>query len=51
MTDTQQTPIRSGFTATSTAAEVMAGVDLTAKTALVTGGYSAASAWRPHVPW
>lgn len=35
-----QTPIGSGFTAASTAAEVIAGIDLTGKTAIVTGGYS-----------
>lgn len=35
-----QTPIGSGFTAASTAAEVIAGIDLSAKTAIVTGGYS-----------
>lgn len=40
MTETMQTPIRSGFTAASSADEVMAGVDLHGKTALVTGGYS-----------
>ncbi|PSL00201.1 NAD(P)-dependent dehydrogenase (short-subunit alcohol dehydrogenase family) [Murinocardiopsis flavida] len=40
MTDIQQTPIQSGFTAASTAAGVMAGVDLAGRTALVTGGYS-----------
>lgn len=37
---TQQTPIGSGFTAASTAAEVIEGIDLTGKTAIVTGGYS-----------
>lgn len=36
----QQTLLQSGFTAASTADEVMAGVDLEGKTALVTGGYS-----------
>lgn len=40
MTIKQQTPLGSGFTAASTAAEVMTGVDLDGKTALVTGGYS-----------
>ena len=35
-----QTPIGSGFGASSTAAEVVAGRDLTGKTAIVTGGYS-----------
>ena len=37
---TPQAPIRSGFGAASTAAEVIAGRDLTGKTAVVTGGYS-----------
>lgn len=36
----EQHPLGSGFTAASTAADVMAGVDLTGRTALVTGGYS-----------
>ncbi|MCC3762957.1 SDR family NAD(P)-dependent oxidoreductase [Glycomyces sp. TRM65418] len=36
----QQHPIDSGFHARTTAAEVLAGLDLTGKTALVTGGYS-----------
>lgn len=40
MTVDQQTPLHSGFTAASTADEVMAHVDLEGKTALVTGGYS-----------
>jgi len=40
MTINQQTPLRSGFTAASTAEEVVADVDLGGKTALVTGGYS-----------
>lgn len=35
-----QAPIGSGFGAASTAAEVIAGRDLTGKTAVVTGGYS-----------
>jgi NAD(P)-dependent dehydrogenase (short-subunit alcohol dehydrogenase family) len=35
-----QTPIHSGFTMASTADEVLAGIDLTGKTAIVTGGYS-----------
>lgn len=35
-----QTPIHSGFSATTTAAEVLAGRDLSAVTALVTGGHS-----------
>ena len=37
---TPQVPIGSGFGAASTAAEVIAGCDLTGKTAVVTGGYS-----------
>jgi NAD(P)-dependent dehydrogenase (short-subunit alcohol dehydrogenase family) len=36
----KQHPIGSGFNARSTAAEVIAGLDLTGKTAIVTGGYS-----------
>jgi NAD(P)-dependent dehydrogenase (short-subunit alcohol dehydrogenase family) len=37
---TPQQPIGSGFGATSTAYDVLAGVDLTGRLALVTGGYS-----------
>lgn len=37
---TPQEPIASGFGADTTADEVLAGIDLTGKTALVTGGYS-----------
>lgn len=37
---TLQKPIQSHFNAASTAAQVMAGVDLSGKTAIVTGGYS-----------
>lgn len=37
---TPQRPIATGFTAASTADEVLAGIDLTGKTAIVTGGYS-----------
>lgn len=37
---TQQRPINSGFTADSTIAEVLAGIDLTGRLAIVTGGYS-----------
>jgi NAD(P)-dependent dehydrogenase (short-subunit alcohol dehydrogenase family) len=37
---TPQHPIGSGFGATTTAAEVLEGIDLTGRTALVTGGYS-----------
>ena len=36
----RQTPLASPFTAASTAAEVLAGLDLTGRTAIVTGGYS-----------
>lgn len=35
-----QKPLGSGFGARSTAADVLAGIDLTGRTALVTGGYS-----------
>lgn len=35
-----QTPIHSGFTMASTADNVLAGIDLTGRTAIVTGGYS-----------
>ena len=35
-----QKPLRSGFGATSTAQEVIKGIDLTGKTAIVTGGYA-----------
>jgi NAD(P)-dependent dehydrogenase (short-subunit alcohol dehydrogenase family) len=37
---TPQTPIHSGFGPASTAAEVIGGIDLSGKTAIVTGGYS-----------
>ncbi len=37
---TEQAPLNSGFGLRSTAAAVVAGIDLTGKTALVTGGYS-----------
>src|SRR3954454_11706605 len=37
---TPQQPIGSGFGARSTAAEVVAGIDLTGRLAIVTGGYS-----------
>lgn len=37
---TSQSPIGSGFNSASTAAEVIKGVDLAGKTAIVTGGYS-----------
>lgn len=35
-----QQPLQSGFSATSTAAEVIRGIDLRGKTAIVTGGYA-----------
>jgi len=35
-----QHPLDSGFTASSTATDVLAGIDLSGRTALVTGGYS-----------
>ncbi|MCE7001611.1 SDR family NAD(P)-dependent oxidoreductase [Kibdelosporangium philippinense] len=37
---TEQGPIGSGFTAASTTEDVIKGIDLTGKTAIVTGGYS-----------
>lgn len=37
---TDQIPLKSGFHGKSTAAEVVADIDLTGKTAIVTGGYS-----------
>lgn len=40
MTNTPQAPIGSGFHAKSTAMEAIEGIDLTGKTAIVTGGYS-----------
>jgi NAD(P)-dependent dehydrogenase (short-subunit alcohol dehydrogenase family) len=36
----RQTPLHSGFDSTSTAAQVIDGIDLHGKTAIVTGGYS-----------
>jgi len=36
----QQTPIGSGFNAASTTSDVIKGIDLTGKTAIVTGGYA-----------
>jgi S-adenosylhomocysteine hydrolase len=35
-----QRPLNSGFTAASTAADVIRGLDLTGRTAIVTGGYA-----------
>ena len=40
MSTTDQSPIGSGFDASSTAADVLAGLDLTGRLAVVTGGYS-----------
>jgi len=40
MAVSDQVPVRSGFHAKSTAAEVLNGVDLRGKTVIVTGGYS-----------
>src|SRR5690242_12490398 len=40
MSTTPQAPIGSGFGYRSTAAEVLAGIDLSGKQAIVTGGYS-----------
>ncbi len=37
---TPQVPIESAFGAASTASDVVAGIDLSGKTAIVTGGYS-----------
>ena len=37
---TEQKPLESGFGAKTTAREVLAGLDLTGQTAIVTGGYS-----------
>jgi NAD(P)-dependent dehydrogenase (short-subunit alcohol dehydrogenase family) len=37
---TEQKPIQSGFGETSTAVEVMSGIDLSGKTVLITGGHS-----------
>ncbi|MBW7458757.1 SDR family NAD(P)-dependent oxidoreductase, partial [Paenibacillus sepulcri] len=37
---TKQTPISSGFGASSTAEDVIKGIDLSGKIAIVTGGYS-----------
>jgi NAD(P)-dependent dehydrogenase (short-subunit alcohol dehydrogenase family) len=35
-----QTPLHSGFSSTTTAADVIKGIDLTGKTAIITGGYA-----------
>lgn len=40
MSVSDQVPVQSGFHAKSTGAEVLADIDLTGKTAIVTGGYS-----------
>jgi len=40
-TGTAQKPIRSGFSETSTTADVIRGIDLSGKVAIVTGGYAA----------
>lgn len=40
MAHADQNPVSSGFHAKSTATEVLSGIDLTGKTAIVTGGYS-----------
>ncbi|MFF0341201.1 SDR family NAD(P)-dependent oxidoreductase [Kribbella sp. NPDC004875] len=39
MTQNKQTPVGSGFTAASTAEDVLAGIDLTGKNVIVTGGH------------
>jgi len=40
MSVSDQVPVQSGFPARSTASEVLAGIDVSGKTAVVTGGYS-----------
>ena len=40
MISTLQQPIQSGFDASSTAQEVIKGIDLTGKTVIITGGYA-----------
>ena len=40
MTSTEQRPLGSPFSAGSTAEDVIAGLDLSGTTAVVTGGYS-----------
>lgn len=40
MTVNEQHPVESGFSATTTASDVLHGIDLTGRTAVVTGGYS-----------
>src|SRR5471030_2882050 len=37
---TLQSPIQSGFSAASTSGDVIKGIDLSGKTAIITGGYS-----------
>mgnify|MGYP003591097941 FL=1 len=48
---TPQEPIRSGFGAASTAADVIRGIDLTGKVAIVTGGYSGLGRETTRVLW
>lgn len=50
MTLAQQLPLRSGFGRESTADDVMFGVDLTGRTALVTGAVTPGSAWKRPEP-
>ena len=40
---TKQHPIESGFTASSTADEVLAGIDLTGRNVVITGGVRASA--------
>src|SRR5688572_29677139 len=39
MNNTQQKPVGSGFEAASTSKDVIKGIDLSGKTAIITGGY------------
>lgn len=48
---TPQEPIRSSFGAASTAADVIRGIDLTGKVAIVTGGYSGLGRETTRVLW
>lgn len=48
---TPQEPIRSGFGAASTAADVIRGIDLTGKVAIVTGGYSGLGRETTRILW
>lgn len=48
---TEQQPIQSGFGETSTAAEVISGIDLNGKTIIVTGGHSGIGLETTKVLW